>query len=340
MHRQGGSVLLLVLFVMTVLSLVALSSAYSTGLGTRSIRNQVLKTRLELLTDSAVAIALGRLAENTNDFDHRAELWHSHLSLSHDDWGPGWGNERSFLTDYQVVDEEGKLNVLYASSEALEELGMSEEQIAGLLDWTDEDDIPRAEGAEDAYYLTQRTPYRTKNAPLETLDELLFMRGFSSRDYFGEDANRNRALDPAEDDGTASLPVDNADGILQLGWVDLLTCRGDRGLNLNTAPLAVLKTLPLSEGAAEQIVAFRAFDEASSGTLEEHAFRSDEDIEKLQGLTEADREVLSAVAVFKSTHFRIFAESVHVPTKLRHGVEVLVRLGDDGLKVLRWKRRV
>jgi len=342
MCRSRGSALVLVLFVMTVLALTGVSFTYWTALRSRSARDGAVVVQLRAHASSGAAVAIGRLMEDTNDFDHPAEAWHTHRPPGVEGWLEEWsptrpGDTPDFITDYQVIDEEGKLHVLYASSEALENLGMSEEQIASLLDWMDADDIARSEGAEDAYYAARATPHFCKNAPLEMLDELLMVRGFSRADYAGEDLNRNRILDPGEDDGSLSEPPDDADGRLRLGWVDLLTCVGDGRINLNTAPEAVLRVLPISEQAVDQIVGFRAFDAGSSGALEDHVFRSEPDIEQLQGLTETDVLVLKQVAAFKSRHFRIFVQSTHVPTGLRYHLEVLVRLQDGKPEILQWK---
>ena len=232
MTARRGSILILVLFVLTVLSLAAVSLAYRAGLERRTVRNTAIIARLEAHAASAVAIALSRLEENTNDFDHRAEPWHDHRALGGEDWIPEWEEDDDhqapvFVTDYQVIDEEGKLMVLLASSTALEELGMTRQQIASLFDWMDEDLMARAEGAENDFYLSRRTPHHSKNAPIEVLEELLMVRGFRVADFYGEDADRDRRLDPHENDGGLSFPPDDADGRLRLGWVDLLTCRGD-----------------------------------------------------------------------------------------------------------------
>jgi hypothetical protein len=327
---------------MTVLGLVAVSFAYRAGLESRSARDRAVRIQLQAQADSAVAIALGRLKENTNDFDHRAEPWHSHPPLASEDWLSQWQEDAnnpppSFAADYQVIDEEGKLNVLFASSEALEKLGMSAEQISSLFDWMDADDVAQAEGAEDNFYLARSEPYRCKNAPLEMLDELLLIRGFSGQDHLGEDANHNLTLDACENDGSLSYPPDDANGRLRLGWIDLLTCVGDGRININTAPEAVLRTLPISPMAVSQILGYRAFDEHSRGKLEDHVFRSPSDIEQLQGLTDIDREVLIGLARFESEHFRIFVQARHLPTGLEVHLQVLVRRVTSKPQILQWK---
>lgn len=56
-----------------------------------------------------------------------------------------------------------------------------------------------------------------------TPDELRLISGFTAELFDGEDANRNGVLDPNEDDGDASLPIDNGDGRLDRGLRDFIT---------------------------------------------------------------------------------------------------------------------
>ncbi|MBC8113052.1 MAG: hypothetical protein H7062_01620, partial [Candidatus Saccharimonas sp.] len=57
----------------------------------------------------------------------------------------------------------------------------------------------------------------------ESIDELLLVQGVTPALLYGEDANRNGLLDPNENDGDQSPPLDNADGVLDHGWVAFLT---------------------------------------------------------------------------------------------------------------------
>ena len=322
---------------MAVLSLVAVSFAHRAALQRRGTAHRVVMIQLRLNAESAAAVALARLNENTNDFDPLAEPWHTHPPLNSEDWlnrdGPGM---HEVQTDYRVVDEEGKLHVLLASSEALETLGMSPLQIDGLFDWMDSDHIASAHGAESDFYLSLPTPYRAKNGPVETIEELLSIRGFSPRGFIGGDAAENGHIEPAATDGPAGARVDDAGGRRLLGWVDVLTAHGHGQINLNTAPRLVLMTLPLSDGAVAQILSYRSFDAQSLGRLEDHAFRSVDDIQQLQGLADADRDVLAARCVFQSMHFRIRAESIHQPTGLRCTLHALVRIESGQTRVLQW----
>ncbi|MFA6133456.1 MAG: hypothetical protein WC869_05520 [Phycisphaerae bacterium] len=330
MNSRKGSILIAVLFVMFVLSVTAISFAYRATVERREASQDAARAKLRATAQSAVAIALDALTDNTNDFDHPAEEWHTHASLASLDYLPEWkadaaGRPAQIVSDYQVIDEESKLNVLYASSESLVRLGMTESQIACLFDWMDGDDIARSDGAEKDYYQRLPQPYRCKNAPLEVLDELLLIRGFDRQSYRGDESSL--ASDSNASHGQAA----------SAGWARLLTCVGDGRINLNTAPEAVLRTLPISENAVGQIVGYRRFDSGSGGSLEEHVFRSIQDVQQLQGLSDAERDVLGQVSAFRSQYFRIFVKSRQSPTGLAYRLEVLVQATPSGrLKVLQW----
>lgn len=109
--------------------------------------------------------------------------------------------------------------------------GMTIEISEAIFDWIDEDDEQRTYGAENEYYQSLAPPYECKNAKIETLDELLLIRGITPQILFGEDANRNGLLDPSENDGPLTAPFDNADGMLDRGWSAYLTVYS-RELNL------------------------------------------------------------------------------------------------------------
>ncbi|MFM9960860.1 MAG: hypothetical protein ACKV2Q_06505 [Planctomycetaceae bacterium] len=104
--------------------------------------------------------------------------------------------------------------------------GMTYELADAILDFIDEDDTPRTNGCESEFYNSQSPAYPAKNSPLESLDELLLVRGVTPEYLYGEDFNRNGLLDPNENDGNASWPPDNEDGALQLGWSAYLTVYG------------------------------------------------------------------------------------------------------------------
>ena len=99
--------------------------------------------------------------------------------------------------------------------------GIDEATADATLDLIDANAEPRAFGAEsDAGGGTVR------NLPINTLDDLLAVPGVTAALLYGEDADADGVLDPGENDGDASAPPDNADGILDLGWQAIITVAG------------------------------------------------------------------------------------------------------------------
>jgi len=132
---------------------------------------------------------------------------------------------------YGIQDEAGKLNVNWASRAQLMALFSAvlspelpiEELVDAMIDWRDKDNSTSPAGAESDYYRQLSPPYAAANAPLKTVEELLLVKGFAARVVYGEDYNRNGILDVNEDDGMATFPPDDGDGILSMGLLPYVT---------------------------------------------------------------------------------------------------------------------
>jgi DNA uptake protein ComE-like DNA-binding protein len=152
-------------------------------------------------------------------------------------------DEREF--DYGLIDESGKINLNSASEEMLLRLpGMTAELAASIIDWRDQDSEITPGGAEDEYYLLLSQPYNCKNSPLETVDEILLIKGASEEILYGEDTNLNSILDDNENDGDLRDPPDNRNGRLDSGFYDYVTVysveinldsQGNQRININDA---------------------------------------------------------------------------------------------------------
>lgn len=97
--------------------------------------------------------------------------------------------------------------------------GMTEEIADNILDYLDEDDEPREFGAESEYYLSLPTPHEAKNGPLDSVEELLLVKGVTPWMLFGADANRNGVIDASEQ----MMGQSSGDGVASLGWSAYLT---------------------------------------------------------------------------------------------------------------------
>ena len=148
-------------------------------------------------------------------------------------------------TRYGVSDEASRLNLNTAHTPDLTRVpGLTPALVQALRDFVDTDSAARSEGGEtgtDALFPGTPT-IAVRNGPLNTVEELLLVRGFTRSLVLGEDVNINGRLDPNEDDGPETPPIDNGDGHLDSGLSRLFTAcsydlntdlRGRRRTNIN-----------------------------------------------------------------------------------------------------------
>ena len=76
--------------------------------------------------------------------------------------------------------------------------GMTDEIADAILDWLDDDTEPRELGAEYDSYVNANSLVEPRDGPIDTIEELLSVRGVTPDHMFGMDKNRNRAIEPAE----------------------------------------------------------------------------------------------------------------------------------------------
>jgi len=131
------------------------------------------------------------------------------------------------LQDFGVDDEGGKININTASSTMLLMLpGMTPDVAAAIVDWRDTDDNPQPYGAESDYYGSLPSPYRAKNAPFETVEELLLVKGVTPELLYGMDANHNGILDEEEMAAGGMASSFNAGNDTSRGWLPFLSTTG------------------------------------------------------------------------------------------------------------------
>ena len=185
-----------------------------------------------------------------------------------------------------VVPEEGRRNVNQLTDEDWEEIldqaNVPQERWAEIIDcfmdWTDEDDLRRLHGAEadDPFYVQRG--YEPKNAPVDTVDELLLIKSFDEELLFGS---------------PSGTPPEEA--IRGIGY--WLTAWSHGRVNINTASREVLLTLPgLEDWAVDAILEQRLGPDGLAGTRDD-GFDSVEQAIALTGMTQALRDRLTVTDV-------------------------------------------
>ncbi len=117
------------------------------------------------------------------------------------------------------------------------------ELVDSFYDWLDDDSVTvSSEGAESDYYEQLDQPYTCKNGPLDTVDELRYIRGFNRNDGVLLKGGIWNPEDPENRQITVS------------GIEHLFSCYGEGKINVNAAPREVLLTVPSLEDADGLIV--------------------------------------------------------------------------------------
>jgi general secretion pathway protein K len=122
--------------------------------------------------------------------------------------------------------------------------------VDSILDWIDTDDLHRLNGVESEYYQSLPNPYKAKNGRLDTLEELLLIKGMSPDILFGTKE--------------------------KIGLIRFVTIYSStRSLNINAAPREVLMAL---SGLTEDVIN-RIIDQRESVE-----FKSAQDIQAISGV--------------------------------------------------------
>ena len=93
----------------------------------------------------------------------------------------------------RIFDEGGKISLNRADEALLRRVFASlgversdqEEIVDAILDWRDSDSLRRVHGAEEEYYAKLPEPYRPKNGPFDSVEELLLVKGISHDLFYG-----------------------------------------------------------------------------------------------------------------------------------------------------------
>lgn len=247
-RARRGSALLVVLVVVALLSLAAYTFSELMVTESHASRQYYRDAQARELANSAVEYVAAWLGSPVVDEGQTPNYYHNEAVFSGVQVvasdlpeGQGWftvvapveSDTLAGSVRFGLMNESARLNlnaiVNYEVDEDTQRMmllgipGMTEDLADKILDWIDADDTPRTFGAESDIYQGMTPPYDAKNGSLDSIDELLLVEGVTPELLYGEDANRNGLLDPNENDGDVSLPPDNADGILDVGWASYFT---------------------------------------------------------------------------------------------------------------------
>ena len=231
LNDRGVALLVVILMVSVIIALtVDFNRSTRDGLyGTANLSDGI---RLYYIAKSGFHGGEALLASDRNNYDALTEDWAKAELIS----AQSEGFFRQGAFQVRIVDDAGKIpvNKLVAGNGynvpvkdllvrflSLPEFKLGPDRVNeivdSLKDWIDKDDAVTGLGAESAHYRNLARPYSAKNGFLDCIDELLMIKGITKELY----------------NGTEETPA----------LRDFLTVYGDGAININTAPLLVLRAL-------------------------------------------------------------------------------------------------
>ena len=165
-----GIALLLVLWALVLLGTLALGFSWSMRTEAMAARNGIDETRAYFQARTGVNRAVVLLASLPAD---------NVLS------GSIAGEDGDASYEVRIESESGKVDVNLVDEEVLlgilKKAGLPEEEAEGvrdaILDWRDEDDVPRPRGAERAEYERMNEPVTPRNGKILGVGELMHVKG-------------------------------------------------------------------------------------------------------------------------------------------------------------------
>lgn len=227
--RPQGSVLIVVIWIVLILASLIIVLAHTVRVEAVAANNHVSQVKAEAVANGAIQYVCAYLSQEQGSITYSTSESFEAMEVGDGYFWvlrPNLAGEKDY--QFGLVDEAGKVNLNSSSPEQLLEMllklpNMTSELANSIIDWQDEDEDVSAGGAEGEYYLLLSDPYQCKNAPLETVEEVLLIKGASPELLYGEDTNRNGMLDWNENDGEQSAPADNSNGRLDAGFFNYVT---------------------------------------------------------------------------------------------------------------------
>jgi len=187
-HNERGAVLLLVLLVIALLAAILTDWAFSTLVDLRLTETFRDGNRAYYLARGGIEVGRQLLREDRNDYDAPGEMWEVGV--------PAYPLEDNATVTVEIRDEDGRINL----NQIVDAIGESpnplrrdrlrrllialdvtdpEPLLDALIDWIDRNDTVSPRGAESPWYQGQQPPGAAKNGPLDTVDELRLVAGFT-----------------------------------------------------------------------------------------------------------------------------------------------------------------
>lgn len=270
-NNQEGVALMMVLWVMVLMAAIVTEFSYSMRTEINSTRNFKEEMESRYLAESGIELAIAEILEEADfhSINRKGQFIFGRVQVSEAE-KQDEAEEKIIASvpgrigiplgagsvSYRIVDENRKINVNTASkvvlSKILERGEVNDEDFQddlsdAILDWIDKNDLHRLNGAENNYYQNLSEPYNCKNDTIDTLEEMLLIKGMTPEIFYGTRGNYLEGLRM----GKKYNKDEKHSGINSL-----LTVQKTGTVNPNTASREVLEAFYPSE-KVEEILEYR-----------------------------------------------------------------------------------
>ncbi len=205
--RERASILVGLLWCLALLSIAVLGVLHTARMDLLVVKHYGDRIQAHYLALAGVERAKALLFR---DSVSRRQTGKNHTGALYDDYSVfrdiplGRGKIRIFHgspATYGVSDEESRFNVNTTPPEVLSKInGMSAEIVAAIVDWRSASNPVSAGGAGADFYSSLEPPYLPRNGPLQTVRELLMVRGVTPQLLLGDSSAQRET-----DDSSATI---------------------------------------------------------------------------------------------------------------------------------------
>jgi general secretion pathway protein K len=337
-RTQEGVALIMVLWVITILSVIALEFSFAMRTEINITQHYKGEAQLYAYAEGGIQRAIAELIYKHDPKIQQLRQARKTEEVPRDK--KEWITDgRVYLLPYdqgtceiRIVGESGKININAISEASLRkiigQMGLEGEVrdvvVDSILDWRDPDDFNHVNGAENDYYQSLKEPYNCKNGKLDSIEELLLVRGVTPDLFYGKKEARREGAGEAEAGG-------------QIGLRDLFSIYSSgEQFDINSAAIPVLKAvLGLPTEVARSIVTGR----------EEKGFLNQADLvlrvpEMEPFIAEAGKLIVYQSA---TPYYAIESKGKGKEGGAVQGIKAVVKIepsGKTGYKIVQWVDRL
>jgi general secretion pathway protein K len=304
--RSQGFVLIVVLATVLLLSALVFSFSRSTQMDLTSADSVRMSEQAMNCARAGLSVAIATIRDTNNIYaDTRLATMRTGgqiLSIAEGTCSVRISDESGRLNINSLKSRNGKLNraaidqflrLIDLANRDDRNHRISYELVPAIIDWIDRDDgvtdlpfvTPDGLGAEDGYYGSLANPYHCKNRPMDTLDELQWVKGGS-----GAILERLR---------------------------DALTVTDDSRININAAPVRVIESLSeqMDTALARMIVQQR----------QARPFQNVAELQNVPGMPDNVYQAVKNRVTVSSTdqYYRVYSQASQ--GECQHQVEAVLR---------------